>query len=63
MIKFIKALGIIWALIGFGNIFLMPWTSSSVEFLTFGLIFNMILFILPGLVVYVLCGAKKVQHP
>lgn len=59
MIKFIKALGVVWAVIGFGNIFMMPWTKSSVEFLTFGLIFNMILFILPGLVVYVLCAGRK----
>lgn len=63
MIKFIKALGVIWAVIGFGNICMMPWTRSSYEFLTFGLIFNMLLFIFPGLVVYILCGAKRVRRP
>jgi len=45
-------LGVVWTIVGIGNILLMPWGSSSTGLLTFGMIFNMILFILPGLVVY-----------
>ena len=45
-------LGVVWTIAGVGNILLMPWGSSSTGFLTFGMIFNMLLFILPGLVVY-----------
>jgi len=48
----LKVVGAIWTLIGIGNIIGMPWTESSEGLLTFGLILNMLLFIIPGLVVY-----------
>jgi hypothetical protein len=45
--------GIIWAVIGVGNILGLPWSQydSNQGLITFGLIFNMVLFVLPGLVV------------
>lgn len=48
----LKIVGAIWALIGLGNLIWMPWTESSEGLLTFGIMFNMLLFIIPGLVVY-----------
>ena len=38
-----------WALLGAANIEQMPWGGESSGVLTFGLIFNMVLFVLPGL--------------
>jgi len=46
--------GLIWAVIGVGNIVFMDWTpgpAGATGIQTFGLMFNMLLFILPGLVV------------
>jgi hypothetical protein len=52
--------GAIWAIIGFTNITLLPWGESSDQALAFGIIFNMILFILPGFIVYgVGVGVRK----
>jgi len=46
--------GGVWALIGVGNIVDMPWTGGqSSNILTFGLMFNVVLFVIPGLI---LCG-------
>jgi len=48
----LKIVGGIWAFLGAANIIMMPWTKSGEGLLTFGLIFNVLLFIIPGLVVY-----------
>ncbi|NJM10001.1 MAG: SHOCT domain-containing protein [Bdellovibrionaceae bacterium] len=48
----LKVIGAIWALVGFGNLVMMPWTEASEGVLTFGLMFNMLLFVVPGLIVY-----------
>src|SRR5262249_28590621 len=48
----LKIVGSVWALLGAGNIIGMPWDKGSSLILTFGLIFNMLLFVIPGLVVY-----------
>jgi len=58
----LKVVGAIWALIGLGNLIGMPWTESSDGVLTFGLMFNMLLFVIPGLIVYGIgSGIKKRQ--
>jgi hypothetical protein len=43
--------GVVWALIGLGNILGMDWTPGNSGIQAFGLILNMLLFVLPGLVV------------
>lgn len=48
----LKIIGIIWAVIGFANLYSMPWDEASSGVQVFGLMFNMLLFILPGLIVY-----------
>ena len=48
----LKVVGAIWALIGLRNLFAMFWTDSSQGTLSFGLMFNILLFVLPGLVAY-----------
>jgi hypothetical protein len=48
----LKIVGGIWAIIGIANIALMPWANAGETLLGFGFIFNGLLFILPGLVVY-----------
>ena len=55
----LQVVGAIWALIGLGNMIGMPWGESSEGVLTFGLIFNMLLFVIPGLVVYGIGAAIK----
>jgi len=58
----LKVVGVIWALIGLGNLIGMPWAENSSGLLTFGLMFNMLLFVIPGLVVYGIgAGIKKRQ--
>ena len=58
----LKVVGAIWALLGLGNLIGMPWTGSSEGVLIFGLMFNMLLFVMPGLVVYGIgAGIKKKQ--
>ena len=52
MPKIFQVVGLIWAIIGALNLVMMPWTTSSSGVLTFGLIFNFVLFILPGLIVF-----------
>jgi hypothetical protein len=48
----LKVVGAVWAVIGAANIVGMPWDKGSTGILTFGLMFNMLLFVIPGLVVY-----------
>ncbi len=49
----VLVIGAILAIIGAWNVIAMPWTEPGREtLLGIGLIFNMLLFILPGLVVY-----------
>lgn len=43
-------IGGIWALIGGGNLVGMPWTSGASGILTMGLMFNMLVFVFPGLI-------------
>lgn len=58
----LKVVGVIWALIGLANLIGMPWTENLSGLLTFGLMFNMLLFVIPGLVVYGIgAGIKKRQ--
>jgi hypothetical protein len=46
----LMVVGFGWALLGASNIFGMPWGEGESEgILMFGLIFNMIIFVLPGL--------------
>jgi len=62
MVTLLKIVGFIWALIGLGNLIGMPWTGSPDGVLTIGLMFNMLLFIIPGLIVYGIgAGIKKRQ--
>jgi TonB family protein len=51
MEKVLQVVGVVWALVGVGNVVGMPWTQGSQLILTFGLMFNMLVFILPGLIV------------
>ena len=48
----LKVVGAIWALIGLRNLFAMFWTDSSQGMLSFGFLFNILLFVIPGLVAY-----------
>lgn len=50
--KVLKFIGAGWAILGAGNILLMSTKTASDGVLLFGLIFNMVLFVLPGLAVY-----------
>ena len=56
MALLIQIIGAGWAVIGGLNLIGMPWAKWSNEGnsfgLTFGLMFNMLLFVIPGLVVY-----------
>lgn len=47
----IMIVGYGWALLGAGNILLMPMETMSEGWLTAGLMFNVLLFVLPGLAV------------
>lgn len=50
--KILKFVGAVWAIIGAGNILLTPTKTSSEGVITFALIFNMVLFVFPGLALY-----------
>ena len=50
MAAVMKWIGVLWAIIGVANIVLVPSTASQAVH-GFGLVFNMLLFIMPGLVV------------
>jgi hypothetical protein len=62
----LKIIGGIWALVGLGNILVMPWNDSSYTVLILGLIFNMVLFVIPGLILFGLGAAiarrRAVSH-
>lgn len=60
MRTFMKIIGGVWAFVGLGNIVFMPWTTGGEGIIMFGLIFNMMLFVFPGLILYRL-GDKKVD--
>jgi DEAD/DEAH box helicase domain-containing protein len=48
----LKVVGAVWAIIGLGNLVGMNWEESSEGILSFGIMFNILLFVIPGLVVY-----------
>jgi hypothetical protein len=56
----LKVLGAIWTLIGLRNLFAMFWIDSSQGIQSSVFMFNLLLFVLPGLVVYGI-GVRKVQ--
>ena len=58
----LKIVGGIWATLGAANVIMMPWTKSGEGLLTFGLIFNVLLFIIPGLVVYGIGSGISKKH-
>jgi hypothetical protein len=51
MIKVLKIIGVIWALLGTANIFLGMYATPE-GLPTFGIMFSVALFIIPGLIVY-----------
>jgi len=54
----LQVIGGIWAIVGVGNLIQMPWgRGEPPSYLVFGLMVNMLLFMLPGLV---LCGIGSV---
>jgi hypothetical protein len=57
-----KVIGAIWTLIGLRNLLALFWTDSSQGVLDFGFMFNVLLFVLPGLVVYGI-GARMKKKP
>jgi hypothetical protein len=53
MVKILKIVGVIWALLGAANIVLGMYSSPTPGGLpTFGVMFSVGLFIIPGLIVY-----------
>ncbi|MDH5194573.1 MAG: hypothetical protein OEW32_12870 [Nitrospira sp.] len=53
MVKALKVIGVIWAFLGAANIVLGTYSSSRPGGLpTFGIMFSIALFIIPGLIVY-----------
>jgi hypothetical protein len=50
MASLLRIVGAVWAILGLLNIFGMPWSGGAEGLLSFGLMFNVVLFILPGLV-------------
>ncbi len=64
MATLLKWVGGIWAVVGVGNLVGMPWTTAGQGLLTAGLMFNVLLFIVPGLIVYGIGSAiTKKQAP
>lgn len=61
MATLLKVFGAIWAVLGLGNIVFMPWGSSSEGIQLFGLMFNVLLFIVPGLLLYGL-GTRMAEN-
>ncbi len=62
MATLLKWVGGIWAVIGVGNLAGMPWTTAGEGLLTVGLMFNVLLFIIPGLIVYGIGAALAKKH-
>jgi hypothetical protein len=53
MVKAVKIIGLIWAFLGAANIVLGMYSNPTPEGLpTFGIMFSVALFIIPGLIVY-----------
>jgi len=53
MVRALKIVGIIWALLGTANILLGMYAGPTSEGIpTFGVMFSVALFIIPGLIVY-----------
>ncbi len=48
----LKIIGALWMLIGLGDLIWKPCIGTSFDILTFGLIYDMLLFVLPGAAVY-----------
>jgi len=47
-----QIIGVFWTIIGLGDIIMMPWTTAEPALLTTGMIFNMLVFVFPGLIIY-----------
>jgi len=62
MATLLKWVGGIWAVMGLGNLVLMPWTTAGEGLLIAGLMFNVLLFVIPGLIVYGI-GAAITKKP
>lgn len=58
----LKVVGAIWTIIGVGNILFMPWTKSSEGILSFGLMFNVLLFVIPGLILFGIGAGITKKH-
>ena len=53
MVRTLKIIGVIWAFIGTANIILGMYSSRTPDGLpTFGIMFSVTLFLIPGLIVY-----------
>lgn len=52
MAKMLQWIGGILALLGFGNLIYTPWIASGENSLLNGLLFNGILFVVPGCIIY-----------
>ena len=53
MVRVLKIIGVIWVLIGVANIILGTYSSPTPDGLpTFGIMFSVALFLIPGLIVY-----------
>jgi len=53
MVKALKIIGLIWAFLGAANIVLGMYSSRTAEGLpTFGILFSVALFVIPGLIMY-----------
>lgn len=52
MASLLVIVGALWAIIGVANIFGMPWstTAPGSPLITYGLVFNILLFVFPGLI-------------
>lgn len=55
----LRIVGAVWALLGVGNVVMMPWDIWSGTALSLGMIFNMVAFIIPGLALYALGDRKR----
>ncbi|MGE0644935.1 MAG: hypothetical protein AB7P24_14820 [Nitrospira sp.] len=65
MVRALKIIGVMWALIGAANIILGMHSSPRPEGLpTFGIMFSVVLFLIPGLIVYGIgeWNAKKLHR-
>lgn len=66
MDKVLRIIGLVWFALGAGNLILGFQRLSSSTVATFALIFNMVLFIIPGLILYAVgerMGKPKTPQP